>query len=518
MIRNIYHLPLIAVVASVSLASCTKWLEVPRKDEVPESKQFQTVQGCRDALTGAYVPLTGNTLYGGNLSVSFIEQLAQVWETPSSTNSDVLLLFFNHAYDAENFHKTSLSTSKSMFNILAQVNKVLESGCTTIRDEAERSVILGEAHALRAFINMDLMRLYGQLPQGGTKTVLLPYAKTVSYKHKTEYLSQAEFVQRIKEDLKKAEALLVNNDPISNKTPKELRERLQKIAFYTGGTRIVRLNYWAVLGLQARLALYLGEKQEAYAYAKNIIEAKDEEGKPVFKLSTLEDVDKGKLNSPSEALFKIPIEDVGKATEGLIWGPRSVDPSRIQYITKDDLENIVFKGKNLTSDVRFKNIWKLKTPISNSDASGEIPTIQKYAVTVDANDTDKLSSMDYKANHSVIPNLRLSEIYLIAIETTPDLAEANRLYVEFLRSKNVNPENENIFKSLDEVPAVVGEEYLREFIAEGQLFYYYKRTFTKDLPLGNKELKEDFYVIPLPEGGVTKDEADSAKGEDNTGK
>ena len=52
-----------------------------------------------------------------------------------------------------------------------------------------------------------------------------------------------------------------------------------------------------------------------------------------------------------------------------------------------------------------------------------------------SSDSDKL------ANKWLVPLFRLSEIYLIAIESTTDLAEANRLYSEYMLARNVQVDN-----------------------------------------------------------------------------
>ena len=38
----------------------------------------------------------------------------------------------------------------------------------------------------------------------------------------------------------------------------------------------------------------------------------------------------------------------------------------------------------------------------------------------------------------IVPVLRMSEVYLILLETTTDLEEANRLYADYMAARNVN--------------------------------------------------------------------------------
>ena len=94
-----------------------------------------------------------------------------------------------------------------------------------------------------------------------------------------------------------------------------------------------------------------------------------------------------------------------------------------------------------------------------------------------------------------MPMLRMSELYLIAIESTDDLAEANSLYKTYMASHNVNITDE--FKSLDAVKEELEYEYSREFYGEGQAFYAYKRMGVTWMLLGGG-MSEASYELPVP--------------------
>ena len=96
--------------------------------------------------------------------------------------------------------------------------------------------------------------------------------------------------------------------------------------------------------------------------------------------------------------------------------------------------------------------------------------------------------------YQIIPMLRMSEVYLIAIETTKNLVEANQLYADYMRDRDVVL-NENAFGSLDDVQGIIVDEYRREFFAEGQTFYMYKRLNIKDVLWYTKGLTEQDYVL-----------------------
>ncbi len=97
----------------------------------------------------------------------------------------------------------------------------------------------------------------------------------------------------------------------------------------------------------------------------------------------------------------------------------------------------------------------------------------------------------------VIPLMRLSEMYLIAIETTTDLAEANALYKSFMEARSVSL-TEDAFASLADVKALVLDEYRREFYGEGVMFYTYKRNNTAKMLFQTGTMSDDSYILPLP--------------------
>ena len=88
-------------------------------------------------------------------------------------------------------------------------------------------------------------------------------------------------------------------------------------------------------------------------------------------------------------------------------------------------------------------------------------------------------------------------MYLIAMETSTDLSEVNQLFTTYMMSHNVALATP--FSSLDEVKTWIEKEYRREFYAEGQMFYTYKRLGETNILWAKTEANENTYIIPLPE-------------------
>ena len=115
-------------------------------------------------------------------------------------------------------------------------------------------------------------------------------------------------------------------------------------------------------------------------------------------------------------------------------------------------------------------------------------TLKKYWYDEDAT--------NLMVKHQIIPMLRMSEVYLIAMETETDLSVANTLYAEYMRSCAVV--NSMLFDSLDDLKNEIINEYRREFFGEGQMFYVYKRNNMKEILWHDDEIMEENYIVSLP--------------------
>ena len=103
-----------------------------------------------------------------------------------------------------------------------------------------------------------------------------------------------------------------------------------------------------------------------------------------------------------------------------------------------------------------------------------------------------------KIQNTMIPMLRLGEMYLIAAESQSDVLANGTSYVNTLRR------NRGISTSLEALtPELLKYEYIRELYGEGQLFYLYKRLFSKVIwsytDSRNPEPSTNLFVVPLPD-------------------
>ena len=483
-----------SLLLAFGLSSCNDWLDVRPETEQREDKQFATYKGFQDALTGCYMSLAGQNAYGKALTMSHIESLASFWYfTTLPTSDERLADYYLTTRDYKNdYAKTAIqSIYAALFNTIVQANMIIKHGNennSVFPNESTRSIIVGEAYAIRACCQLDILRLFGDLPQGATIHMELPYSETTSFDEMPPYYGWDAYVKKLEADLTNAELLLKDNDPVFSHTFSSLNSPVNKILdddylYY----RQSRLNYWAVKALQARMSLYLGQKERAYQLAMEIIEGTGADGNPVLTLSGHADiVNKGYKACPNECLWYLSKYNLKTVAKDLVGGADVQVNSSYLYTTKDRLDKM-FEGQATDSHNRYRYVWNKNV---RSQYSEICAAVLKYYYADDAE-----NQMLY---HQIIPMLRMSEIYLIAIETTNSLTEANELYKTYMLDRDVVLTSD-AFLSLDAVKEKLPAEYRREFFAEGQMFYAYKRTHTLNMLWGTAPMAEKDYILPLPE-------------------
>ena len=266
-----------------------------------------------------------------------------------------------------------------------------------------------------------------------------------------------------------AESLLKDNDPVFQYSFAELNSApagLDDFFYY----RQSRMNYWAVKALEARMLLYVGEKDEAYRVAREVIDA-TLEGEPVMEMSGPADFTAGYTLCPSECLFYLSKYDVmDYSSSVLIGGNMTVQysPTSNLAITHDMRDELYAEvGAYLGSQNSYLHQWN--NNIRDAYQQTYSSTTKYYW------DEDEANNL--MTCHQLVPMLRMSEVYLIAMEAAPTLEEANALFQAYMIAHEVP--NAADFQSMEELPAFVLSEYRREFFAEGQAFYTYKRMALK---------------------------------------
>jgi hypothetical protein len=458
-------------------AGCSDWLDVKPQSESTQEQIFQTQKGFRDALTGAYIRMKGGNIYGGSLMWGHIEYMARNWDIVG-TNVALSNLQSGNYTDA-----TVLSWMDNiyadLYRVIADVNSLLEEidKKKAVFTDGNYELVKGEALALRAFCHFDLLRLFGPMPDDTGDGQILPYVKTVT-KEVHPLLTYERYSQFILDDLNEAEVLLKAVDPVLKYSIADLNN-FTNTTSYTGdfhsedsyiGFRQIRMNYYAVLALKARGYLWLVPKGDtnrlnAIKYAQMVIDGVDQSGIPTFRLGEDRDRTGGDYTMSPEHIMALSVYNLETTANSLFGETGSL--VRYDFNVTDGFYylNNLFPVAERTSDIRWKEMWSYKTSQGNTN----YVKFKKFIQT------------DNKKRQ--VPLLRLSEMYLILTECAATEADAEAIYAYYCEKKGIPFASgfADATWTADRRNKVL-REYVREFYAEGQTFFTYKRLNVTTLP------------------------------------
>lgn len=486
------------------LTSCSDWLDVEPETQVREETMYGKYKGFQDALIGCYAAMADRDIYGQKLTMDDIEMLACLWDPASETDDREYYYLYEHDYSKSEAQEAIKDIYEGLYNVVVNANNIMahiESEGSIIPTQQARDVIEGECLAIRAFCQLDILRLFGQMPNNAQRSISLPYAEKPSIKDLPNYYGYNDYVRKLENDLNRAEQLFAQSDPCMQYDYTSLNQQ--------GGSpanlddefllyRQFRMNIWAVKAIKARMYMYIGDTANAYKYAKEVIDAKVG-GSPVIQLA------KGDLDAsnnyyalPSECLFALGNSQLidysidvlgGYAMQGLIkTSSTSNDNRRTCYVSPAMLTQL-FTGRNLSSNNRYLRVWE---QTSLDVFGGAHPTIRKYYYNTAAGGSVSV----LRTKRQIMPLVRLSEQYLIAMEATTSLSEANELYKTYMVSHEENITTD--FESKEELQAEIINEYRREFYGEGVMFYTYKRLGISNPLWCRTTMGDSQYALPLP--------------------
>lgn len=465
---------------STMMVSCDSWLEVKPYDKISEGELQKSEEGYQKMLNGIYIDLNSDALYGQSLSVEMIEVMGGAYAigTDNSVWGNYKDLS-NYQYGTEYWRNRLDQTWNKAYALILNCNKILENidQNQDLFTGGNYYAVKGEALALRAMLHFDMLRLFGPVYAKDSDKKAIPY-----YNKQTNspepILTAKEVAEKVVADLEEARILLAN-DPV--KTEGTLMSGSQDGTSNFMRYRALRLNYYAVEALLARVDLYMGNKTEAFKYATDVIKTADQGIFPFVDKSLVigSPADPDRIFS-SEVLFALTNTSRSKIHKNFY------DPSRLpNYVFRMDdnlMSNIVYGGAATTGgyqdDYRYRANWI---------ATGSNRYFYKYS--------------DMVANGSIqntmIPMIRLGEMFLIAAESQSDNLANGVQYVNALRR------NRGVANLQTLTPDLLKYEYIRELYGEGQLFYLYKRLnsdiITSSNANKNPKASDLIFVVPLPD-------------------
>lgn len=469
----------IIIAGALAFTGCKKWLDVKPEGLTTKDEMFKTQKGFRDALTGAYIDMKSGDAYGGAFTWGTVEFLAKNWDIVNTANLEFTGLVNANYVDAAPRAALDRAYAKE-YKIIADVNSILENidAQKNIFQDDNYALIKGEALAIRAYAHFDILRLFGPIPDKTSADPILPYVTEVS-KDIVPLSTYDDFTKQVVADLDQAELLLKDVDPITKYSllqlnPSKYRPEVPAVItddYYN--YRQVRMNYYAVLALKARVYNWLvpkgdANRQNAIKYAQMVIDGKDRTGTPTFRLGELTDQQKGDYSFTSEHITSVNYYNLGLAVESLFGETGQL--TRQDFNVQDGYYylNNMFPVAERAADARWVGMWPYKTTTGLTN----YVKIKKYIQ----------KPLDQEPNNQ-IPLLRLSEMYLILTECATNKADAETPYRIYCGKKGI-PFTSGFNAAgweADRKNKMI-REYVREFFAEGQTFFTYKRYNVTALP------------------------------------
>ena len=455
-----------------SLTSCNDWLDVELDNKVDDDKLFNTAEGFKEALAGVYSSMSKSSMYGGRLTMEYVDVLAQYYNSNSTYE-------YWEDYDYENSGCRSIISGmwNNLYSCISQANCILEWADKNagVLSESDRNQIRGEALALRAFLHFDLYRLFAPDVKWAQNAVGIPYNKEFGVSLPPMY-STKEVVQLVINDLLEAEKCL-QNDPIQNVVPYMIRtstsagDVVDKAAKDEMDKYVARVNLYSVKAMLARAYQARGEYVAAVSKAKEVIDS----GK--FRLLEATSIDQ------SENMVDLLFSD-----EHIF----SLRNKELSTYTK----SIFKETSGGTTALRMEGSYNLY------DGNQDDFRYSKWYVDFDFIKYVPDSNSIFTTK---VPLIKLSEMYLLIAECTYDTdPDEARRYVNMLRRHRIRGNQEGAGDWMYLSREDIFKEMRREYIGEGQMWFAHKRNrlnLSGGLT-GTIEASDDIFVFPLPDAEI----------------
>lgn len=465
-----YKIILIGCIAvAFSLSGCKKFLGVEPKDSLSEKQFFSSEAGFQQALNGVYSQLASRDLYADRLTMGFVSALAQNYAITSAGQGDIRLVETNRLNYTTAEVQTHLSTIWSTsYNSIAGLNKIIDNTIInkSVLSDVNYAIVRGESLAVRALIHFDLLRLFGKEYMANRKAKAIPYKKDISENALVPATTE-EVLNLVLADLKEAEDLLIKSDPI---VLNDLR------------TRREHMNYYGVKALEARVRIYMGDKDGAKNAALVVVNS----GKyPFVTLAAAESTTNRDRLYLTEQVFMLRSRNLITFTEN--------------YFHAGTLPNT----KLTRSEANFNTLYE--TPTSGPLAG--INTDIRFKNWLETDGGLKFPSKFWQSSNTItstarldqyVPVIRLSEMYYILAESAATVSEGIA-YLNIVRQNRALTTPLATTGNQAFLNAELLKEYQKEFYAEGQLFFYYKRINATTMQFNATVLTPAKYVLPIPD-------------------
>ncbi len=359
------------------------------------------------------------------------------------------------------------------YSLILDINNFIAkvSASDGVISDGKKEILLGEAYGLRAYIHLDMLRLFGPIYSLNPDNESIPY-RTEAAAGVSHRLPASEVMDRILQDIDKA-IVLLKNDPVISQGVMVGDDYLDD--FYTHRNR--RMNYYAASALKVRALMYKGDKAAAATLAAALLQPTAIPDKfPWTTKAQFEDLYTGDRICSSEVLFGIHSERMYDNFR------KYFDPALMndqQVVAPHKLNVTYLYGEPFSASTDFRAL-----SLQIFSKNPEYICLVKFQ--------RPLLQTDFMYFQ---PLIRKSELYLALAEANNDVVPLNVL----LTSRGVLPLSES--SGSEAISAEITKEFMREFIGEGQTFFYYKRTnmaTIRSYKGANVAMSDLTYIVPLP--------------------
>lgn len=480
---------LLVIATILTLSSCKKWLDVTPETQVRENELFTTEAGFEESLNGIYTRASQTDMYGGALTYSFTDVLAQNYTIQAGMGKTEFYQTSLYNYKDPFFMAVRDNSWRGLYNAIVNCNLLLENldkqkGVLTAYNY---TLMKGEALGLRAYFHFDALRLFGPSFATNPAAKAIPYITT--YSNKTTALSTVtDALTSMVTDLTNAKTLLKTTDSILSAGykvgyPGEATQTEDAAKSLFLQNRRFRMNYYAVCGTLARVYLYMNKKVEALSNANEVIDSKK------FPWTQPADF----INADPEKVDRVLYPEIvfswydSKSTADLLLDYFVKQTSGF-YIELNAGKNLYETGGVGAEDLRFKQWLK---PVN--ELNRERYELQKY-----------LREKETNRHPLLAPALRLSELYYIAAECSWDVNAAKALeYFNKVRGqRGINSPLNTASK--EEFITELLKEARKEWYGEGQIFFMYKRLNRAIVGQAGNFIpaSDKIFVLPLPDDEI----------------
>ena len=465
----------------ITLSSCNDYFDKTGDEQhITDKKFFGDEAAFASALTDCYTLMRSRDLYGGMLTLEMMEFANQNMAPHDAISSAASQLNFADAALAARVD----SMTHAAYRVVAACNKLIDEAERTkvvFTSAGKKKIITAEAYALRAAVQFDLLRLFHPAPATDAGFRGLPYVTHTSA-NVPEALTTTQILQAVNDDLAHAAQLLKTADPILKE-----RNSIVGVGEFDRRLRTFQMNYYAVKAVQARVALWQGNYEQAVAQADSVLAHLQN---TVARYRLFYWVTPGHYGSD----FSFSREYVfGIASTPTGFARLSDDMFKTKGIqTTTSLRDIYADN----ADIRYRAWFRQQgSGYAMSNKFGSATLLTDYVYSTSATATSLPAA---------IPYIKLGEVMLIKAEALNEMGQtsaARSLLEEMQGYKDISYASRATSVTKESLRELIYAEARRDLFGEGQLFYLNKRLGLTSVKAADGTMRTvtlNQYTLPLP--------------------